>query len=721
VNVRRNSDNAQLDFIADQFGNLSNVQSAVTIDTWLASTTGNVTTLYDQFRSNNFTQATATSQPQIVKNSGKWVVFFNRDNLSGTPTFYSRMTIPNQISGIKTILYGINTGTGSVSETLLGRSGFDNAGFRMSGGYFFSGTYGNDINDFLYTGGRDGLGNGYYLTYWYNNNRYGSSVNRVNFNNPTGQWGLVIGSTPGYTSFGFNSLSDPQSSLTSRAFYGYLSEVAMFTEQVSQVDAGSLYAAQYISRTSSTTLTGTPLFTQLSPSATSSAVGAFSLRAVNGTSARAVQVQAHPVVQWPPIAMTSNNFTATGTYNGIVNGVYTATSTGTIAGGTEFKLFDGDINTWYASPLTYNISSGVYNGSNNTTISSATVFGEWVQINLPTRIILRRYELVGRQDASQWQQRMPTTFWIAGSNDSGSTWSNVHQQSGLTPPQSGITINVPSTSNSISYSSYRLVVNVIGYSGGSRDTLNFSSWNLYGDAPSYAPSAAQDFYADRLGNLLTAPVTGQSLASWLGGATGYVTTWYDQSGRGNHMAQATASNQPRVNLSTNPSSITMTGVEYFQNTVPFTFNFGSGAFTLRYVVSNNTGGLVLYKADSADFTWTPYEKKFWLGNGTTTETSRGGFPSQVGNSEAYVIGAAAIGSTKTSVVHKATAVNTSVPIYVNGTIQSLSLNNINMKTDPGNFLYFGRGGNASNYIGNLHEIQIFSTALSDTDRLALEN
>ena len=59
-------------------------------------------------------------------------------------------------------------------------------------------------------------------------------------------------------------------------------------------------------------------------------------------------------------------------------------------------------------------------------------------------------------------------------------------------------------------------------------------------------SATQDFYADRLGNLLTAPVTGQSLASWLGGATGYVTTWYDQSGRGNHATQGTAANQPII-------------------------------------------------------------------------------------------------------------------------------------------------------------------------------
>jgi hypothetical protein len=60
-------------------------------------------------------------------------------------------------------------------------------------------------------------------------------------------------------------------------------------------------------------------------------------------------------------------------------------------------------------------------------------------------------------------------------------------------------------------------------------------------------SATQDFYADRLGNLLTAPVTGQTLASWLGSATGNVTTWYDQSGSNNFVQTAT-SKQPRIVL-----------------------------------------------------------------------------------------------------------------------------------------------------------------------------
>jgi len=50
-----------------------------------------------------------------------------------------------------------------------------------------------------------------------------------------------------------------------------------------------------------------------------------------------------------------------------------------------------------------------------------------------------------------------------------------------------------------------------------------------------------DFYADPSGNLGTAYLgTGTPLATFLAGAVAYVTTWYDQTGNGNHATQGTA-------------------------------------------------------------------------------------------------------------------------------------------------------------------------------------
>jgi hypothetical protein len=301
------------------------------------------------------------------------------------------------------------------------------------------------------------------------------------------------------------------------------------------------------------TLKGAPLFNQISQSAASSAVGAFSLRAVNGVTAKAVQVQAHPVVTWPPIAFTGGgDFTATGTYNGVTNGVYKSRDSfsPTSSAGSSWVLFDKNDSTYYiGTSASYNTNTGVYLGSNSTTISSVSVLGEWVQLQSPVSFILRNYTITSRPNLTS---QAPTTFWIAGSND-GTTWSNVHYQGGITlPPVVGLNITVPQTSNSLAYSYYRLVASVLGNSTDTnfRNVLAFVTWDINGDAPSYAPNPAQDFYADERGNLLTAPVVGTTLQNWLGGATGYVTKWYDQSGKGNDASQNTAANQPIIQRAT---------------------------------------------------------------------------------------------------------------------------------------------------------------------------
>jgi len=61
-------------------------------------------------------------------------------------------------------------------------------------------------------------------------------------------------------------------------------------------------------------------------------------------------------------------------------------------------------------------------------------------------------------------------------------------------------------------------------------------------------NATLDFYADAAGNLGTGYLgKGTSLATWLNGGNAYVTTWYDQTGNGNHATQGTAGSQPIYN------------------------------------------------------------------------------------------------------------------------------------------------------------------------------
>lgn len=60
-------------------------------------------------------------------------------------------------------------------------------------------------------------------------------------------------------------------------------------------------------------------------------------------------------------------------------------------------------------------------------------------------------------------------------------------------------------------------------------------------------NAMANFYAtDLTGPLRTHPIGGTMLSEWLSGTVGYVATWYDQSGRGRHVSQATSASQPAI-------------------------------------------------------------------------------------------------------------------------------------------------------------------------------
>ena len=230
-------------------------------------------------------------------------------------------------------------------------------------------------------------------------------------------------------------------------------------------------------------------------------------------------------------------------------------------------------------------------------------------------------------------------------------------------------------------------------------------------------SATQDFYADRLGNLLTAPVVGQSLANWLGGATGYVTTWYDQSGQGKDLVQPTAANQAVINTSTSPCSLIFNGTSTNMYNSNFTFNFGATYnYTIRAVVNNTVGGCLLYKG-VVGFPWNlSGYKKWYLGaQSSGNEASVGGYPNHVGNGEGYVFGQSAISTSESSVTWSSSGFS-SVVLYENASSVTVSYSSrASGFTDQGTYLYLGAGGSSAYYSGNVYEIEIFSTPLGAAD------
>jgi hypothetical protein len=289
------------------------------------------------------------------------------------------------------------------------------------------------------------------------------------------------------------------------------------------------------------TLKGAPLFNQLSPSATSSAVGAFSLRAVNGVSTRAVQVR--PQGQFPPVAMTSNGPQNMTGYSFGGSGNYTASAS--TSAEPAFYAFDNNLGTfWHTNYPTYNTTTGAYDTGAQ---STSGYLGEWLQIKMPTPILLISYSLIPRSGFET--TRSPRDFKIFGSNDDGASWTILDTQTNINTwasPQVAKTFTI-SNPGTTYFNTIRIAVNAVrNVTGGvdSGSSLQIATWNLVGSPPS------ADFYADERGNLLTAPVVGTTLQNWLGGATGYVTKWYDQSGRGNDASQITAANQPIIQRAT---------------------------------------------------------------------------------------------------------------------------------------------------------------------------
>jgi hypothetical protein len=238
-------------------------------------------------------------------------------------------------------------------------------------------------------------------------------------------------------------------------------------------------------------------------------------------------------------------------------------------------------------------------------------------------------------------------------------------------------------------------------------------------------SATQDFYADRLGNLLTAPVTGQPLANWLGGATGYVTTWYDQSGAGNHASQATAANQPIIQKATkgpgymclfNGTTNYLTGMSYtVLNATNFSFN------VVERRTGSTSGGTVtndLTLVSCGDVGATG--KLLYLTYRYDTNSLFGSWSPELFST----ITAFTSASTEPIRYTSATASSTSgrrVYIYNDPLGNPITTTNATqtslMSMTSGNFQigYYNFGSSTSYYKGEIYEVLVFTQSLYDLD------
>ena len=134
-------------------------------------------------------------------------------------------------------------------------------------------------------------------------------------------------------------------------------------------------------------------------------------------------------------------------------------------------------------------------------------------------------------------------------------------------------------------------------------------------------NATLDFYADSKGNIARNLYgNGQALLTWLAGSIGYVTRWYDQTGNGRDVIQATTSEQPKIGT---PILDTMSSSGK---------SAARGIYALYRANSSYTGATIRLRR-SADSVTSDFYADIY---GNLTDASGTSFTSWISSSTAYV-------------------------------------------------------------------------------------
>jgi hypothetical protein len=238
-------------------------------------------------------------------------------------------------------------------------------------------------------------------------------------------------------------------------------------------------------------------------------------------------------------------------------------------------------------------------------------------------------------------------------------------------------------------------------------------------------NATQDFYADRLGNLLTAPVTGQTLQSWLGGSTGNAVTWYDQSGQGRNATGTrsviTQTSNVNQKWAVNPTNggLSLSGGTFLNGT-DFTITC-----TTKRLGTQGNDGVYGYGANTS---WvaqasvpTTYGDNTRFGlvmpnAGSTAVTFNDSSYSAAFSSNANVLPSAFVGATEPTVYTAVTLTNTNQRMYINGTANGAPISTLTQLTaNASTGFTIGTVNYYGNFLGEIGELLIFNNALSTSD------
>jgi hypothetical protein len=204
--------------------------------------------------------------------------------------------------------------------------------------------------------------------------------------------------------------------------------------------------------------------------------------------------------------------------------------------------------------------------------------------------------------------------------------------------------------------------------------------------------------------------SGGTYQAWIGTATGFVTKWWDQSGKGSHMTCSSTGIQPKIDFVNkwmdfktaayfDVSATPTTGPVPYDNTKNYTVSCRHGS------IATTDGGLCGVSNAAPNYNASNYTNNF---RRNTNDYQNYWFFNDV-NGGVYAVG--------NSVAWKWDGVNRRV--YSNGTLITTQASSNWLETSSSN-QQIGKNTNSSTLNGEMYYLTTFNTALSDTDRLVIE-
>jgi hypothetical protein len=231
-----------------------------------------------------------------------------------------------------------------------------------------------------------------------------------------------------------------------------------------------------------------------------------------------------------------------------------------------------------------------------------------------------------------------------------------------------------------------------------------------------------NFFADRFGNLTTGENgSGTAYATWIGAATGFVVTWYDQSGNGRNATQATTTAQPTLDIANLRVNFASPTNAFLQIASPGCIPTGDGLYTCVLRHGTITGSGTFFGSGSTtngvDFNYDIGSTRYWTRWRIASVTSD--VASQNGSTGAN--------NTVTYRYTTAGGALASKQFWINGTqrtSQQTSGSSGAARNTSTSINYIGRSlATGSTFYANtqLPFLSIFSTSLTNDDRVIVES